>query len=50
MEEETVTITKAEYKRLLDRVEFLECLKATGVDNWDGYSEAYEMYVNEGEE
>jgi len=34
MGNETVTITKAEYERLLDAAEFLSCLEACGVDNW----------------
>jgi hypothetical protein len=40
MSEETVTITKKEYDRLLADSRFLECLEAGGVDNWDWYSEA----------
>jgi len=47
--EETVTISKAEYERLLEDSEFLSCLEAAGVDNWEGYSYAHEM-MNEGEE
>ncbi|GAA4879026.1 hypothetical protein GCM10023310_68930 [Paenibacillus vulneris] len=43
---ETVTISKAEYERLLDREYFLDCLEACGVDNWQGYGDAYEMYEN----
>ncbi|WP_205763018.1 hypothetical protein [Aneurinibacillus aneurinilyticus] len=41
---ETVTITREEYERLLDSAEFLNCLEACGVDNWCGYSDAYEMF------
>ena len=44
-----ITITKEEYERLLDRDDFLECLLACGVDNWEGYGEAQEMYDEEGE-
>lgn len=40
---ETVTITKEEYERLLEEVAFLECLRACGVDNWQGYDDAVEM-------
>jgi hypothetical protein len=47
--EETVTITKAEYEALLDRVNFLDCLEGCGVDNWQGYGDAYEMYESEEE-
>lgn len=39
----TVTISEAEYKRLLKDSEFLDALRAVGVDNWEGYSEAYKL-------
>lgn len=42
--EEMVTITKARYDRLLDRDDWLDCLEAAGVDNWDGYDEAGRIY------
>lgn len=41
--EEMVTISVEEYNKLLERNEFLNCLEACGVDNWDGYSDANEM-------
>lgn len=44
MEEETVTITKEEYDRLIQESLFLECLRCAGVDNWDGYSEAWKDF------
>ena len=37
MNEEMVTITKAEYDELMDRDEELTRLEAAGVDNWEGY-------------
>jgi hypothetical protein len=37
---ETVTITKAEYHRLLDADRTLDALYAGGVDNWEWYGEA----------
>ncbi len=40
---ETVTIPKAEYDKLLEDQEWLECLNAAGVDNWDGIDYAYEL-------
>lgn len=43
---ETVTISKEEHEALLDRIWFLDCLEACGVDNWQGYSDAHEMYEN----
>lgn len=45
-----ITLPLKEYKRLLDRVEFLNCLEACGVDNWHGYGEAWQMMNEEGEE
>jgi hypothetical protein len=47
MEQEMVTITKAEYERLLESEAFLECLEAVGVDNWVGYDDAREMMEEE---
>lgn len=47
--QETVTITKAEYERLLKDSDFLGCLEACGVDNWCGYSDAWEMFDEEEE-
>ena len=37
MEEETVTITKVEYERLLKKEAHLNFLIERGVDNWNGY-------------
>ena len=42
-DEEMVTIPKDYYEKLLGESEFLNCLQAAGVDNWDGYSYAQEM-------
>lgn len=42
--EPTVTITKAEYDRLLKREAWLDALESMGVDNWQGYGEAYPAY------
>lgn len=41
--EETVTISKKEYDKLVEDSAFLGCLRAAGVDNWDGYGDAHEM-------
>jgi len=49
MEEEMITITKRQYDALLDESAFLDCLRACGVDNWEGYSDACEM-MSEGTE
>lgn len=39
-----VTISKERYDELLDAEEFLNCLEAAGVDNWEGYDYAQELY------
>lgn len=36
MKNETITISKNEYDRLVKRDDWLECLEAAGVDNWQG--------------
>jgi hypothetical protein len=45
-EEEMITITKKEYDDLYESYTFLCCLKAAGVDNWDGYDYAHEIMDN----
>lgn len=42
-----VSITKAEYDRLVERDDFLTALEAAGVDNWEGCSEAYRILEGE---
>ena len=42
--EETITITKKEYQKLLDDQLFLEALRQGGVDDWEWYDEAGELY------
>jgi len=41
--EESITIIKKEFEKLKEDSKFLECLKGAGVDNWDGYSIAWNM-------
>ena len=49
--EEMVTIPVYEYEELLDALDFLQCLEASGVDNWVGYDDAVEMYnLDDGED
>lgn len=38
-----VTITKAEYDRLIKVDEWMDYLESAGVDNWQGISYAYEL-------
>jgi len=42
MGDELITITKAEYFKLLDDQAMLDSLIECGVDNWDGYAIAME--------
>lgn len=37
----------AEIKQLREEAQFLECLRAAGVDNWEGYSYAIDMFRGE---
>lgn len=46
---ETVTITKDEYESLLEDSNFLCALESAGVDNWDGYDYARDIFVDMGE-
>lgn len=43
MSDEMVTILRSAYKQLLADSKFLDALRAAGVDNWEGYSEACQM-------
>lgn len=43
-EEELVTIPKKEYERLLEREDWLQCLEAAGVDNWQGMDDAIDIH------
>jgi len=42
--EEQVTIPVKVYKDLMDNILFLTCLQEAGVNNWEGYSYAQELY------
>lgn len=44
-----VTIPQEEYDRLVEDQAFLWALEAAGVDNWDGYGVAREIYKEEDE-
>jgi len=46
MDEETITILKDEYDELMAERKFLRCLNDAGVDNWEGYEHAQEMYFD----
>lgn len=40
---ETVTIPKEKYDELVEDSEFLNALRAAGVDNWEGYGIAQDL-------
>lgn len=47
MSEETVTIKKTGYDRLLKDSEWLSYLEAAGVNNWSGFDDARQMRRDE---
>lgn len=42
-----VVITKVEYENLKRSDDFLDALEAAGVDNWEGYSQAWRFFEGE---
>ena len=48
--EQTVTITQSLFDQLMKDSEWLGCLEAAGVDNWQGIDEAYRMFNEDTEE
>lgn len=44
MVEEKVTISKEYYEELYENSMWLEALEMAGVDNWEGYDDAREIY------
>lgn len=42
--EENVTISKREYEDLVKRGKILLALEDAGIDNWEGYDYAYDLY------
>lgn len=49
MNEETVTISKKEYESLKEDSHWLQCLENAGVDNWEGYDFARELWREDNE-
>lgn len=45
-----ITVNKRFFNKLMDDSNFLDCLKACGVDNWTGYSQAVEMFNQQEEQ
>lgn len=48
--EEMITIPKKEYERLSKRSEWLYALEAVGVDNWEGWDIAIDIFDEQNEE
>ena len=46
---ERVTISQDEYDSLKKDSEFLNCLRACGVDNWEGWDDAIDMLHEDGD-
>lgn len=44
---DTVTITKEEYEELVDDQQMLRALESAGVDNWEAYDYAQEIYLRQ---
>ena len=44
LDKHEIVIDKLEYEKLLSAYVMLQCLKDVGVDNWDGYDYAVELY------
>lgn len=45
-----ILIEKSEYIELQDRDHFLSCLEQAGVDNWQGWDDAVDIYNKDKEE
>ena len=44
---DTIELSRADYNELVRRESFLSCLESCGVDNWEGYDYAIEMFQEE---
>jgi len=42
-----IVVDKSEWKMLVDSDKFLSALEAAGVDNWEGYETACQLYNGE---
>ena len=47
-EPKVITISQTQYLELLDDQKLLDALRAVGVDNWQGWDDALDMYHGEG--
>ena len=46
-EDGNVTIPQELYEGLIEESRFLDALRAAGVDNWEGYSDAQDLMEDE---
>lgn len=46
MKEKIFKLTESELRSLIEDAEFLNCLMNVGVDNWQGYEDACNLYNN----
>lgn len=46
MSEEMITVKKSEYDYLVSREDWLQCLEAAGVDNWEGIEAAARISIS----
>ena len=44
MTTETITISKEDYEEMQQELLWLQALEDAGVDNWEGFDEAREIY------
>lgn len=49
MEKETIEIPLSVYEELVDDQKLLDALRAAGVDNWQGWDDAIEIYNGDDE-
>lgn len=47
MSDDVVTISRREYEQLLSDSDWLACLEAAGVDNWEGFDIARDILREE---
>lgn len=45
--DDSVTILREDYDMMVDQIEFLNCLRIVGVEYWEGFEEAQELYEEE---
>lgn len=50
MSDDMVTIPRREYEQLIKESEWLACLEAAGVDNWEGFDEARAILAEDNRE